>query len=391
MISYPDVARNMNMYTDLTKEFSKKGHDVYVAAPDNGVTRIQNENGIIVLRIKTLPLFDTGLIKKGLANILLPYQYKNAINKFFKNLNFDLIITPTPPITFLGTVSFLKKKNGSKIYLILRDIFPQNAKDLGLINNIAFSFFRKKEKKLYMISDQIGCMSQRNIEFVHSHNPDIDINKLHLLPNWTSVDLISPFDQGLGSSSEIELEDKFTAVFGGNFGIPQNLEFLIEVAEKIRGKSEIVFLLIGEGTEKRKIEKLIKDKGLSNVKILDTLPRDMYMKLLKECDVGLVNLSDKFTIPNIPSRTLSYWSVKLPVLAAIDRNTDFGELLSICNGGLWSFTGDHDSFITNLMFLFDNPAIRKQLGENGYNYLTQELNSEKACMTILSHIQELVF
>jgi hypothetical protein len=107
---------------------------------------------------------------------------------------------------------------------------------------------------------------------------------------------------------------------------------------------------------------------------------------LKECDVGLVNLSDKFTIPNIPSRTLSYWSVRLPVLAAVDKNTDYGEMLNKCNGGLWSVMGDTDAYITNLLSLLYNPENRKQMGVNGYNYLSCELNTENAYRTILSRV-----
>lgn len=386
MIAYPDIARNTNMYTDLTTEFEKNGHEVYVAAPDINPTRIYNEGNIKVLRIKTLPLFNTSVIRKGLANILLPYQYKWAIKRYFENNCFDLVVTPTPPITFISTVAFLKKKYGSRIYLILRDIFPQNAKDLGIIkNDIIFNYFRNKEKKLYHIADAIGCMSPKNIEFVHNHNPEVDLSKLHLLPNWSRVLELHR------TPSEIKLKlgltDKFVAIFAGNFGLPQKIEFLIEVAEKISNINEIVFLLVGKGTETEKIKRIVLNKKIKNVMFLDHLPRKEYLELLEECDVGLVNLSDKFTIPNIPSRTLSYWSLKLPVLAAIDKNTDFGDLLDNCNGGLWSITGDTDTYIINLLFLYNNPEKRKQLGVNGYNYLKSELNSEVAYKTILSVIK----
>jgi len=383
MIAYPDIGRDSNMYTDLTGEFLKNGHDVFVAAPDNNRTKITNEEGIKVLRIKTLPLFTNSTIKKGIANLMLPYQYKRAINSHLKDIRFDLIVTPTPPITFGPTAVYLKNKYNSRIYLILRDIFPQNALDLGLIkNNLIFRFFRRKEKKLYLVADSIGCMSQKNIDFVTAHNPEVNSDKLHLLPNWTNLP-----ERGVSHpqiKSKYDLKDKFVAVFGGNFGIPQKTEFLIDVADKIKERKEIIFLFIGEGTEKNKIKKMVLDKKLENVRILDQLPRNEYMKLVKECDVGLVNLSDKFTIPNIPSRTLSYWSLRLPVLAAVDKNTDYGDLLENCSGGLWSVTGDTDAYIANLLSLYNNPEKRKQFGENGYNYLISELNTKVAYNTIMS-------
>lgn len=383
MIAYPDVEKNTNMYTDLTSEFLKNGHDVYVAAPDKNSTKLSYEGGIKVLRIKTLPLFNISIVIKGIANILLPYQYKRALARNFGNVIFDLVVTPTPPITFLEITEYLKEKYGAKIYLILRDIFPQNAKDLGMIRStLVFNFFRKKEKKLYRIADSIGCMSQKNIDYVSSHNPEVDITKLHLLPNWTNIDRSANSSNSI--KSKFDLEGKFVAIFGGNFGIPQKIEFLIEVADKIKEKKEILFLLVGEGTQKSKIRKMIQNKNLDNVKIIDQLPREEYLDLLRECDVGLVNLSDKFTIPNIPSRTLSYWSLKIPIIAAVDKNTDYGKLLDRCEGGVWSITGDAETYIHNLLFIFNNPDKRVQMGQNGYNYLVNELNTQKAYKTIIS-------
>jgi len=385
LIAYSNVNTDTNMYTDLTNEFLKNGHDVYVAAPGLGSTRMNIEGGIHVLRIETLPLFNTSIIKKGIANILLPYQYKHAINRYFKRIRFDLIITTTPPVTFIGTVGMLKKKTKAKVYLILRDIFPQNAKDLGLIkSNLIFNYFRSKEKKLYQIADSIGCMSNKNIDYVHAHNPEVDIDKLHLLPNWSNIN--GTFKNSLNIKLKYELKDKFIAIFGGNFGKPQKIEFLIEVAERLIENKDILFLLVGGGTELKEIKKMVLDKDLQNVRIIDQLPRDEYLELLKECHVGLVNLSDKFTIPNIPSRTLSYWALKLPVLAAIDKNTDFGEILDKCDAGLWSITGDTDAYIKNLLTLYNNPQKRRQMGENGYNYLSVELNSGIAYNTIISFI-----
>lgn len=387
MISFPDVTRNTNMYTDLTTEFLKKGNEVYVIAPTNEKTYLGIEGGVNVLRVKTLPLFNVSFIIKGISNILLPYQYNYEIKKYFGKIAFDLIITPTPPITLSATAAKLRKKCNAPIYLILRDIFPQNAKDLNLIRNeILFKYFRQKEKKLYSLCDSIGCMSQGNVDYLIKHNPEIAQNKLHLLPNWSTVKQNSIPDQNI--RKKLHLGDKFIALFGGNLGIPQKIEFLLEVAEKVKNNEKIIFLLIGDGTEKYGLIRIINDRKLPNVIIKDQLPREDYMLLVKECDIGLVNLSDKFTIPNIPSRTLSYWQEKVPVLAAIDSATDYGKILDESGGGLWSITGNVSDYIENLMFFYNNPDKRKEMGEKGYDYLRNRLNTEIAYNTIVNNIKK---
>ena len=385
MISYPDVYHNTNMYTDLVDEFIKNGHNIYVATADrkrNHSCKI--EGGAYVLRIRTLELFEVNPIFKGFALILLPYQFRTAIKRIFPSIKFDLIIMPTPPITLVKNVKYLKKKTHAKFYLILRDIFPQNARDLGLIKNpLIFKYFRKKEKELYSFADYIGCMSPANIEYVISHNREVDKEKLHLLPNWIKV---KPYTEPQNDfKSKYKLKNKFVAIFGGNLGKPQSIEFILELARHYRANLKIVFLIVGRGTEKKKIDKIIEVQNLANVQILDYIPREEFNELVKECDIGLVNLSDKFTIPNMPSRTLAYWVAKLPILAATDKNTDYRIILEQSKGGLWAETGDITRYKLNFERLYKDEKLRKSMGKNGYKYLCKHMNSENAHKTIISN------
>jgi glycosyltransferase involved in cell wall biosynthesis len=378
MIAYPDVNKDSSMYTDLAREFSLNGYSVYVAVANGPVkTSLKSEGGVNVLRVKTLKLFNTSIIRKGLANIFLPFQVRKMIGIFFRDLQFDSIIVPTPPITYLSTIKVLKTKYKSKVYLILRDIFPQNAKDLGIIkSSILFNYFRRQEKSLYSISDFIGCMSEGNIAYVKEHNPEVAPGKLHLLPNWKNISVFSHPDINL--KKQPGLENKFIALYGGNFGKPQQIDFILELAHEMKHLSDIVFLLVGNGTEKERISELIIKMELKNVMIRDSLPRKQYQELVKVCDIGLVNISNKFSVPNIPSRTLSYWEAKLPILAAIDKNTDYSSILEQSQSGLWSIGGDLSSYKQNFENLFFNKELRVQMGENGYRYLLENCTTSHA-------------
>lgn len=378
MISYPDVEKYSSMYTDLTREFSAAGHNVYVAVANGGKkASLYSEGGITVLRVRTLELYNTSFFKKGLSNVLLPFQIERAIEKYFKDISFDYIVLPTPPITFLSTVKKLRKKSNAGIYLILRDIFPQNAIDLGILRNpFLKAYFCNQEKKLYAISDSIGCMSRGNISYINKHNSEVLPEKLHLLPNWKNVTEYSNPDPTL--KSKFGLENKYIVLYGGNLGRPQQIEFILDLAKEISSLQDVIFLLIGEGTEKSRIIKLVKKNNLKNLIIKDSLPRHEYQELVKICDVGLVNLSSKFTIPNIPSRTLSYWEAKIPVLASIDQNTDFSSILEESGSGLWSITGDIKAYKQNFEKLYSNKQLRNTMGENGYNYLLKNCTTEHA-------------
>lgn len=388
IFAHPD--QHSNLYTDLVLEFLDQGHEVYVATllerRAGTETYVEDVRGAKVLHVACGNLLGVGLIQKGLTLLSLPRRFMAAIRKHFAGIQFDLVLYPTPPITFGPIVSRLKREQGCKTYLILRDIFPQNARDLGMIRDpVTFHFFRRKERRLYAISDRIGCMSQGNIDYVLKHNPDVLPAKLEILHNWGKAPDEASATRRQSIRAKYGLENKFVAVFGGNIGYAQELEFLLELAALYRERPEIVFVIIGKGTRADRIARLIQERSLSNVVIRDFVPREDYNQLLQACDVGLINLDRRFTIPNIPSKTLSYFAAGLPVLAAVDRHTDYGTLLDECQAGLWSVTGDLPAYQRNFEKLLNDSALRQQMGANGYKALREKFSVEQAYRTIVRH------
>ncbi|MBW3496677.1 glycosyltransferase family 4 protein [Bacillus sp. FDAARGOS_1420] len=393
MIAFPDVEKTENLYTELAHEFKNHDHNVYVATilgdSDHTQTILRNERGVNVLRISSGKLFNVNYIVKGINTVLLPYRFNQDIKKYFKGVKFDLVISPTPPITFLNTIKKLKKKHSCKSYLILRDIFPQNAKDLGLINNeLLFSYFRRKEKKLYGISDHIGCMSQGNIDYIVKHNTDIKQEKLELLPNWRKVRENSFLPKTNYRKQYGFNDDQIVLIFGGNIGLPQELDFLIELVECYKHREDITFLIIGSGNRQESLKKMIVERELTNVILKDPVPSQEYDCLVRECDIGLINLNRDFTIPNIPSKTLAYFEAEVPILASIDQNTDYGRVLNEARAGMWSITGDLESYKNNFEKLVCDKELRKSMGRNGRSYLIQNLGVNKAYKTIINHIKK---
>ncbi|MDM9632789.1 glycosyltransferase family 4 protein [Robiginitalea aurantiaca] len=390
-LSFSDVRNSSNLYVDLMHEFRSQGHEVFVIAPsidDEKKSQLKDECGVKVLRVPTLKLFGTGKIMKGISNMLLPRQFKRALKRHNVPLDFDLIILPTPPITLIDVGLWLKKKSGGILYLILRDIFPQNAVDLKMMKpkGPVYQYFRKKEVELYNGSDSIGCMSPANIRYVLEHNPYLDPSKLHLLPNWEKAHEV-PSDKDDDEIRErYGLKDKFVVIFGGGHGLPQRMENVLDLAKECEDYHDILFFLVGPGTEKKRLERLAKEMELENVSFMDYVPRYDFNKVLSLADVGLISLNQDFTIPNFPSKVNSYFSNKIPVLASIDVNTDFGTMLEERRCGLWSEAGNTASFKKNLLRLYNDENLRKEFGENGYNYLINNLLPHHAYDIICNNI-----
>ena len=197
------------LYPDLLRSINEQGHEVYAVCANekrNGQeTTLSVEANINVLRVKTGNITKVNLIEKGISTILIETQFKKAIKKYFKDIKFDLVVYSTPPITFVGAISYIKKRDNAKTYLLLKDIFPQNAVDIGMMSKnglkgFIYKTFKKKEEALYKVSDYIGCMSQANVDFILKNNPDINPNKVHICPNAIEV---LPFSKDMEKKAEI--------------------------------------------------------------------------------------------------------------------------------------------------------------------------------------------
>ncbi len=383
------------IYTDLLRKFRDEGHNVYVVTPlerqFKKKTNLNCKDGIFILGVEALNLQKTNAIEKGIGQLLLEYQYGKAIDKYLGNIVFDLILYSTPPITFNSVIQKLKKRNKNSIsYLLLKDIFPQNAVDLQMFSNRSFiyKFFRKKEKQLYVISDYIGCMSQANVDYLLKHNAFVDASKTEINPNSLSFDIGD--HNFIINKSEIRRKynlpiDKPIIIYGGNLGKPQGIDFLINILDVNKFRNDCFFLIVGAGTEYGKLYEWFEFNKPTNSLLFKNLPKVDYEQLAASCDIGLILLDKRFTIPNYPSRLLSYLSNKMPILVATDKNTDIGIDAEQNGYGYFSESGDIVSFNNNLDKMLSSSEKRIQMGECGYTYMKKNFSVEVSYDTILKH------
>ena len=343
------------IYPDLLRSFRDQGHKIYTVSPyekRTGLkTELVDENGTQMLHVSIGNITKCNIIEKGISTLQIESKFRSAIKKYFKNVKFDLVMYSTPPITFAKVIKYIKKRDGARTYLLLKDIFPQNAVDIGMmtksgVKGILYKFFRNKEKKLYAFSDRIGCMSQANVDFVIKNNPEVSPEKVEICPNSIEIQDMSISEQERKDMREkygIPL-DKKVFVYGGNLGRPQGIPFLIDCLKTQENNEDAFFLIVGDGTEYGKLEEHFNEAQPKNMKLMQRLPKDDYDKMVAACDVGMIFLDYRFTIPNFPSRLLAYMQAGVPVIACTDPNTDVGKTIVDGGFGWWCLSNDASGF-----------------------------------------------
>jgi glycosyltransferase involved in cell wall biosynthesis len=390
--SFPEPNKGATIYTDLAEALHAAGHEITVAVSEQarnlGRTQMKKERGFDVLRIVTGNYYDVGLIEKGITTLRIPTLMKRGITQFLSDKKYDFILYEAPPVTNAGLVNWAKKQFKCPSYLMLKDIFPQNAVDIGIMKkyNPIYMFFKQKEKKLYESADIIGCMSEANKLYIINHNPWLNENKIELFPNTKKIaEEIEPGILKMRKKLSIP-EDACVFLFGGNMGKPQYIDLLRQAIIDCKHDQGIYFLFVGRGTERYILENVIKTESISNAKVIENLPRDQYEQITKESDIGLIILDPRFTIPNYPSRILSYMEYAKPVIAATDKSTDIKDLVEKANCGEWVWSGDTDKFVEVIRRMSNSPSL-KQMGSNGRKYLESNLSLEKSVEILIKHFK----
>ena len=385
------------IYNDLMRKFRDEGHEVYIIYPNErkyGLpTALKEEEGIHSLAVRTLNVQKTTVIEKGIGQLLLESQFKSALKKYFGGVKFDLILYSTPPITFNSVIKYAKKRSGGKAltYLLLKDIFPQNAVDLGMmtksgLKGILYRMFRKKEEELYRITDYIGCMSPANVEYVLKHNPSVDRAKVEVAPN--SYDVPAAYD----AVDKESIRKKYNLptgrpvfLYGGNMGKPQGIPFLVECMKAVKDRKDCHFLLVGDGTEYTKLESFVAENQPKSISVFRRLPKADYDALAAACDVGLIFLDYRFSIPNYPSRLLPYLIGKKPILAATDPNCDTGLIAEENGYGFYCPSNSVEEFVKAVDKILASDI--KQMGENGYQFFLNNYTTEHTYNEIINHLK----
>jgi hypothetical protein len=397
---FDSVKAYRSINTDLLCEFMKLGHRVFAVSPSERrkgfPTRVIKEGDAVILKPRTGNIQKTNVIEKGISTLTVGWILTRAVKKELKGIRFDLVLYCTPPITLLGAVRLIKRRDNAKTCLLLKDIFPQNAVDIGMMSTTGFKgvlyrYFRRKEKKLYAVSDCIDCMSEANRDYILKNNKELDPRKVLVGGNccaWDDRRVDEATRNALRKKYGIPLEKK-VFVYGGNLGKPQDVPFIIQCLRKCTSLKEAFFLIVGDGTDFGELESYAETTGQDNLKVMKKLSKEDYDRMVGACDVGLIFLDHRFTIPNFPSRLVSYAAAAIPVLAATDPNTDVGKVIESGGFGRWCESNDAGKFTGIVEEMTEmHPEVLREMGLRGQKYMKEKFDAEKQCDRILQETRQ---
>lgn len=302
--------------------------DVYIADPTVRYLSIENNHKHRLLRFYVPKTDGVGHVRRTFAELSFPlfitYQIVFSSRKIN---NYDAIVWHSPTIFFGPLIFIFRLFNKCKTYLIIRDIFPEWAFNLGLIRNkFVFDFFKFFANLQYKQANIIGVQSKGDLAYFNEIGNE-NFKKIEVLDNWLqepsncSYDLPSHF-----------LKKKIL-VYSGNVGIAQDLDILLDIALNCSEKN-IIFLIIGRGSNFSTLQSKAKIIGINNIYFINELDYKYMYSIHSQCHIGLVFLNLKHKTHNIPGKLISYLKAGLPVFCICNKGSDLENLIQSRNLGV---------------------------------------------------------
>jgi glycosyltransferase involved in cell wall biosynthesis len=392
----PEIGAASHLFYDLAESLAFRGHAVTVVTGyprynvdvselppryRRGLFLREEQGGIEVLRVR-VPILPRHIpVARGLDHFVVAFAMWVAIMRVRAA---DVVLLYSPPLTLGLTAAVFGSWRRVPFVINVQDLFPQNAIDLGLLRNpLLIALFRRIERWVYGYAARITVHSEGNAEYVKARVADP--GKVVVVPNWVDTDAIRPGPRLNGFRRQHGLGDKFVVSFAGTMGYSQDLDTVIAAADLLRECTDLLFVLVGDGVERPRLEAEVSRRSLTNVMFLPMQPREVYPLILHASDACLVTLRKVVKTPVVPSKLLSIMAAAKPVLGSMNLDGDAPKLIRAAQCGLCVEPERPDQLAQAVLTLYNDRDLAARLGQNGRRYAEQHL-SRTHCVTLYERV-----
>lgn len=390
----PEVNAPASRTFEHVKEWHKAGHDITVitCAPNfpkgevyagykNKLYQTEMMDGIKVVRVWSYIAENKGFVKRTLDYI------SYSVTSFFAGLfqKTDIIVATSPQFfTALSgrTLAFWRHKPW---IMEVRDLWPESIKTVGAMkDNMFIRYFEWEEMRCYKSAKKIVVVTDSFKRTLISRG--VPEGKISVVKNGVSRDLFKPQPKDEALVKSLGLEGKRIIGYIGTHGMAHKLDFILRCAKNMEGKNDYHFLLIGSGAEKANLMKMKEDMDITNVTMLDSVPKSEVHRYISILDLSLINLkkSPLFTTV-IPSKIFENAGMEIPIIMGVEGEAQ--EIVEKYGAGLCFEPENEADFNEKLTMLLSDDDLYQRCKE-GCRRLSMDFDRKKLASDMLEVIEE---
>ena len=330
-----------------------------------------------------------------------PYHGKNVLGRVCNYLSFmlsaplgsffapacDAIYVWHPPLTIGVSAWLIARMRGIPFVYDVQDIWPEAAVISGLLKRgWLIDIMDKLEKFVYRRADYLLVVTEGARNNLISKG--VPAAKISVMPHWIEEGL---FEQN-GENTRLRLreeygwKDRFVVLFAGNIGMVQGLETVVRAAQELKGDPQVHIALVGDGTDKARLQQSASQIGLDNLQFIDHQPMERMPEFMAGADALLVHLKkSEFSQDAIPGKTLAYLAAGKPILMAMEGAA--AQLVTSAGAGIEVPPEDPTALAEAIRKLSAMPeSERAAMGRRGRQYLLENLPKQK----VISQYEEIL-
>ena len=279
----------------------------------------------------------------------------------------DLVVSQTSPPGIGWVGFFLSRWHRVRWIHVCQDLFPDNWRVLsGNRNQVFFSFLDRVNSLFLKRTDRVLVVGEDMKEKLLKKG--LSLRQAVCIPNWVDLKFVRPLSKQNDFSERYRLTDKFVVLYAGNFGRVHNFEDLLDGAERLRDRLEVVFVLVGEGALKPGLLQECRSRNLTNVLIAPFEPRSRLPEVLAAADVSVVLLKKGMAGLSVPSKIYSLLASARPILAWVEEGSDIARMVRESSSGFVIPPGNPEEFVHRVTTLYEDPKLKNELGANARRY-----------------------
>ncbi|TKB79009.1 MAG: glycosyltransferase family 4 protein [Nitrospira sp.] len=378
----PEVNAPATRTYEHCRQWARDGHQVTVVtcAPNHPQGRVyegyrnriyqrETKDGINIVRVWTFVTANEGFLKRTLNYI--SYMCSACIVSLV--LPKADIVLSTSPQFFNGLAGYIVSKLRRIPWVLeIRDLWPESIVAVGAIkNSVIISLLEWIERFAYRKADRIVPVTESFKTYMLAKG--IEARKITVVKNGVDLAQYAPRDGASALAEELGVEGKFVVSYFGTHGMAHHLQTILHAAHRLNGSKNIIFLMVGDGAERRALLQMRDDMALGNVMMLDQQPKSRMRDFWALSDISLVLLkkSDLFKTV-IPSKIFESLAMTKPIILGVEGES--ADLLRAAKAGICIEPEQADELATCVLELSQNPERCQQLGRNGRRYVMEHFD-----------------
>lgn len=384
----PETAAGLTLVRDMIEGFADRGMDVivYTPVPTRGVDdktreyykrhKVTKINDHLV--IKRMSLYREGTSFKQRAIRYFIFSFECVVKGIF--IPADAIFLSSGPPSQTLVVGVLRHLTKKRITYNLQDMFPDSLINAGMAkeNSKAVKIGRWMERVSYKNAHAIITVSddmEQNIL-----NKGVDKSKVYMVRNWIDTNEFVPVEREknvLFDSLHLD-RNKFYLVYSGNIGYTMGLEYVIRAMERLQDEKNIELLIFGDGSEKEKLQKHVKDRKLSNVQFFPFQDAKLISNVYSIGDMALISGRKGLASVSMPSKTWTIMATGTGILAQFDKGSELDRTIDEASCGVTVEPGNVEKIAETIKSLAVDREQCRKYGINARKYAVENISKEKA-------------